>query len=120
VSELRREEKEYKHASRNSMGVLMATTRYAIQHLYISNDLVAARKLEDWIEYMEENMQPVTNVTHLIELLEEWCAAMPCDDPELVSVTWMKTMAVIKAAKGSDADTGGVPESDSQEVRELW
>lgn len=110
VRELRRERKEYLNASRTSMEKLLATTRYAIAHLYAAHDLVAAEKLEGWLEYIEDNLQPVTNVTHLIELLEEWIAAMPCDDPEKVAVTWMKTMAALNAARGRDGR--GIPEAD--------
>jgi hypothetical protein len=110
VRELRRDRKEYMHASRNSFEKLLATTRYAIAHLYEARDLVAAEKMEIWLEDLEENIQPVTNVMHLIELLEEWMNAMPCDDPEKVAVTWMKTNAVIRAARGTDG--GGVSEAN--------
>lgn len=113
VRELRRDRKEYMNASRNSFEKLLATTRYAIQHLYAADDRVAAEKMDAWLEHLEENLQPVANVTHLIELLEEWMDAMPCDDPEKVAVTWMKTNAVIRAARGSDEGAGGVSESSS-------
>lgn len=100
VRELRRDRKQREHASRNSMEKLLATTRYAISHLYDANDLVAVEKLEVWLEDIQDNLQPVANVTHLIDLLQEWIDAMPCDDPEKVAVTWMKTMAALNAARG--------------------
>lgn len=111
LRELRRDHKAYLHASRNSFEQLLATTRYAIMHLHEARDYVAAEKMEDWLEHLEENMQPVTNVNHLVELLEEWMAAMPCDNPESVAVIWMKTNAVIRAARGTDEGAGGVSES---------
>ncbi len=102
VRDLRRASKELDRASRRSFEHLLATTRYAISHLYDAKDLVAAEKLEAWLEVMEDTMQPVVNVQHLIDLLEEWCDAMPCDDPDKVSLTWMKTKAVLDATRGID------------------
>lgn len=100
VRELRRAAKQRDRASRNSMNHLLATARYAVAHLYQAGDPIAAEKIEDWIESIEATMQPVVNVMHLIELLEEWVAAMPCDNPDTVSRTWMKTKAVLDAAQG--------------------
>lgn len=102
VRDLRRASKERDRASKNTMERLFATTRYAISHLYEANDLVAAEKMEKWLEVMEDTMQPVANVEHLIDLLEEWCDAMPCEDQDRVGVIWMKTKAVVNSVRGTD------------------
>lgn len=102
VRGLRRDAQQLDRASRKSFEHLLATTRYAIAHLYEANDFVAAEKLEGWIEVMEDTMQPVANVQHLIDLLQEWCDRMPCDDVDKVSATWMKTKSVLDAARGTD------------------
>lgn len=102
VRDLRRASKERDRASKNTMERLFATTRYAISHLYEANDLVAAEKMEKWLEVMEDTMQPVANVEHLLDLLDEWCAAMPCDDPDKVGIIWMKTRSVVNSVRGTD------------------
>jgi hypothetical protein len=107
VRELRRTAKEHERASRNSFEHLLATTRYAIAHLYEAGDLVAAEKLEQWLEVMEDTMQPVANVVHLVDLLDEWVAAMPCDDEDQVATIWIRSKAVIEAARGTNGSGAG-------------
>lgn len=107
VRDLRRASKERDRASKNTMERLFATTRYAISHLYEANDLIAAEKMEKWLEVMEDTMQPVANVEHLLDLLDEWCNAMPCDDPDEVGIIWMKTKAVVNSVRGTDGTEAG-------------
>lgn len=83
---------------------LFASTQYAITHLYQAGDLVAAEKLDEWLVLMRESMQPVANVPQLIELLQQWCAAMPCDDPTTVSSLYMRTLSTIGDLNGTGAD----------------
>lgn len=100
VRALRREAKERERASRGTMERLFATTRYAIAKLYDARDLTAAEKLEGWLEVMEDTMQPVANVEHLIELLEEWCSSFPFDDPQGATLAWFKTKTMLNQLKG--------------------
>lgn len=104
VRDLRRASKERDRASKNTMERLFATTRYAISHLYEAEDLVAAEKMENWLEVMEDTMQPVANVEHLLDLLDEWCNSMPCDDPNKVAILWMKTKTTLNSVRGTDGE----------------
>lgn len=96
IRELKRDKRSYEGASKRTMERLFATTRYAITRLNAAGDYEAGEKLDDWLQYMEANMQPVANVTHLIELLEEW-AHVSINDPDSSAAVWIKTRVVLDA-----------------------
>jgi hypothetical protein len=97
---LRSHQREYEGASRNTFNKLLATTQFSITKLVEAGDLESAERLSDWLDDMREAMQPVANVNELVELLEEWIAAMPLDDASQVAALWMTTRAKVNELRG--------------------
>lgn len=97
---LRSHRREYESASRNTFSKLLATTQFSIAKLVEAGDMESAERLSDWLDEMRDAMQPVANVNELVELLEEWVAAMPLDDASQVAALWMTTKAKIDGLRG--------------------
>lgn len=105
ATELRRELRDRERASGRSMGKLVATARYTAQRLRTAGDLEAVEKIEGWLDDVEDNMVPLVEAAALITLLEEWCAAMPLDNPDDVAVLYMRTMKELNDAHGGSAES---------------
>lgn len=102
LREARSELTSYERASYNTLGKLLSSVQYAVNHLYEAGDKEAAEKLSNWMEEMRNNLQPVANVQHLIEQLQEWIAVAESRSDK--SIAYMKTRGLLDELAGLDGE----------------